>query len=133
MGALLNRFHLVFVSGLILIIVVLSFLIGREQGRAESSETGVVISCDPSLLSGPILEQSEGVQGEGLVPQNPEVLSDSSFGVETPQDGRFVGSKNGSKYYTPGCPGALRIQPNNYRWFSSEEDATMQGYSRGSC
>lgn len=42
--------------------------------------------------------------------------------------GRLVGSKNGSVYHFPWCPGAQRIAEENKIWFDSKEDAEKAGY-----
>ncbi len=59
---------------------------------------------------------------------------DSENVTPPPTSGLFVGSKNGTKYYSsPSCGSAKRIKSENYVWFSSAEDAELQGYTRGSC
>lgn len=127
-----------FLSGLISILMVLSFLIGREEGRAAAVQNAVVLSCSPEVLAGLTVPPPESDPEEtvGIVPATPVVLSeDAPASTESTSvvKGKYMGSKNGTKYYTPRCPGAGRIKPENYIWFSSEEDATMQGYSKGSC
>lgn len=47
--------------------------------------------------------------------------------------GKYVGSKNGTKYYEPTCATVKRIKAENYIWFESEADAKLQGYNKGSC
>ena len=42
--------------------------------------------------------------------------------------GAYVASKNGTKYYLPDCPGALRISDQNKVWFASKDDAEAEGY-----
>ncbi|MFA6251555.1 MAG: hypothetical protein WC603_02940 [Candidatus Paceibacterota bacterium] len=41
---------------------------------------------------------------------------------------RYVASKNGKMYYSPGCSGAKRIKPENEVWFSTTEEAEKSGY-----
>ncbi|MEK7208885.1 MAG: hypothetical protein AAB677_01340 [Patescibacteria group bacterium] len=41
----------------------------------------------------------------------------------------FVGSKNGTKYHYPWCPGAVRIKEENKVWFTTVEDARRAGYT----
>ncbi len=48
---------------------------------------------------------------------------------ETAKTGQFVGSKSGSKYHLPTCPGALRILAENKVWFSSKDEALAKGYT----
>lgn len=40
-----------------------------------------------------------------------------------------VGSKNGSKYHLPDCPGAKNIAEKNKRYFKSVAEAKIAGYS----
>lgn len=106
----------------------LSYFLGVEQGRKEGGR-GIVFSCSNTTLKKQVISEqtikSDFVQKENIVPQ--------VQGVSTETKGMYVGSKNGTKYYTPGCSGTSRIKPENYIWFQSAEDATLQGYSKGSC
>ena len=43
--------------------------------------------------------------------------------------GQIVASKNGTKYYLPGCAGANRISDANKVWFASVALAVKAGYS----
>ncbi|MFH1178661.1 MAG: hypothetical protein V1711_03010 [bacterium] len=43
--------------------------------------------------------------------------------------GRFVASKNGTKYYLPECAGADRILESNKVWFASVPAAVAAGYT----
>ena len=43
--------------------------------------------------------------------------------------GQFVASKNGTKYYLPGCAGAGRISDANKVWFISASAAQSAGYA----
>ena len=72
---------------------------------------------------------------------------DSSLGSTTPAEhvpmpqqkalsgaGRFVGSKSGSAYHYPWCPGALKIKEENKIWFQTKEEAEARGYKpAGNC
>ncbi|MFH1392867.1 MAG: Ada metal-binding domain-containing protein [Patescibacteria group bacterium] len=42
--------------------------------------------------------------------------------------GNFMASINGTAYYPKGCPSANRINEENIIWFSTKEEAEMQGY-----
>ena len=50
----------------------------------------------------------------------------ATTGTET---GQVVASKNGTKYYLPGCAGAGRISEANKVWFASVALATKAGYT----
>lgn len=96
--------------GLLVAIATLSFYCGMLEGK-KGREDPVVVSCVKEL---PI---------------------DSSADAETPidQSGMFVGSKHGTKYYTPECSGVDRIKEENRIWFKNAQDATLQGYTPASC
>ncbi len=135
MGMFITRHYHFFLTGLVAILMVLCFLIGREEGRTHIVPA-VVLSCAPETLSElkiPVHALSGGVatgqihQTAGIVPTEPAVLS-----AQTSR-GKYFGSKNGTKYYTPGCAAGNRIKPENYVWFSDEEDARLQGYTPARC
>ena len=59
-----------------------------------------------------------------------------STSMETaPQgDGSVIGSKNGTKYHYPWCPGAKQISEVNMVYFTSVEKAREAGYTpAGNC
>ncbi len=43
--------------------------------------------------------------------------------------GLVVASRSGSVYYFPWCAGALKIAPQNERWFDTEAAAQRAGYA----
>ncbi|MCC6290949.1 hypothetical protein IT398_02695 [Candidatus Nomurabacteria bacterium] len=45
----------------------------------------------------------------------------------TATGGNFVASKNGSRYYLPGCPGVKRIKEENKIWFRTKAEAEDRG------
>lgn len=54
--------------------------------------------------------------------------------VPTSLPGQFVGSKNGSKYHLPWCPGAQQMKEENKVWFTDKSAAEVAGYSpAGNC
>ncbi|MFA5942175.1 MAG: hypothetical protein WC798_00670 [Candidatus Paceibacterota bacterium] len=67
------------------------------------------------------------IGGQGIVigevnnPPSPEATAGEA--------GKFVASRNGTKYYLPSCSGASRISESNKVWFSSAEAAVAAGYS----
>lgn len=46
-----------------------------------------------------------------------------------PSTGAYVGSRNGTKYHLPACPGAKRIKEENRVWFATKEQAAAAGYA----
>ncbi len=123
----------------VLLLAILSYILGYQtasQKRAVSNG-GIVFSCQEETLSqqkvlGVQKDLSQSnidtseVQGQNNNVNNSEITDQSKKGI-------YVGSKNGTKYYTPGCSATNRIKPENYIWFQSVEDATLQGYTKGSC
>lgn len=116
---------------LVLVVIGLSFALGYGQGRKASSSSGIVFSCANTVLEPQkITPQVLGVQAAD---SSKKEVSSTEPSSTTEKGGAYMGSKNGTKYYTPGCSGTKRIKPENYIWFQSVEDATLQGYTKGSC
>jgi hypothetical protein len=105
---------------LIGLIIGLSFYLGYQEGRRKSVPA-VALMCTPEVLSQ--LTVPTKVLASGAVA--PEVAPLAT--------GAFVGSKNSTKYYAPGCSAVKRIKPENYRWFKDARDAEIQGYTPGKC
>ena len=122
----IHRYYPGFFIFFLVLIIGLSFYIGYEQGKGVTSTQGIVFSCPTTVLdTQKISPQVLGVQSS--------LVDTADTSPATATGGAYLGSKNGTKYYTPGCPGTKRIKPENYIWFQSVEDATLQGYSKGSC
>jgi hypothetical protein len=49
--------------------------------------------------------------------------------AEVKSAGKYVASKNGTKYYLPSCSGAKSISEANKIWFSTKEEAEKAGYT----
>lgn len=47
-------------------------------------------------------------------------------------EGKYVASRNGTKYYTEDCSGANSINEENKIWFRSGEEAELAGYEKSS-
>lgn len=58
-----------------------------------------------------------------------EVLPFTAIQASSTTEGHIVASKNGTKYYTPGCAGAERIAEANKIWFLSATAAANAGYA----
>jgi hypothetical protein len=97
----------------------LSFYVGMLEGQKSRGESVSLLCRDDvlSTLAIPLKTDDSSV---------PKV-------VEPSTKGKFAGSKNGTKYYAPGCTGLNRIKPENIIWFQNAEDATLQGYTPASC
>ena len=110
-----NERKIVLGLGIILVVVV-SFTFGIMKGKG--------ITQDPLVIS---------------IAEVPPVVINSNDSVSSEEKTKigeglttcvYVGSKNGSKYYPPTCSYAKKINPDNLRCFSSDEDAVQKGYEK---
>lgn len=95
---------------LFFLISLLAFGLGRLS-IIEERKTPVTIEYDLNLL--------------------PEDLRDQDvlFKEEIPKNiGAVVGSKNGTVYHLPWCPGAQQMNEENKIWFASVKVAEEEGY-----
>lgn len=108
---------------IILLVGFAGFGLGRLS-KIQESRPEVTISNLPS----PAVASSDTSisQGEdaGIIPAMPTAPLPV---VETVQN--FVGSRNGSKYHYPWCPGAQQIKEENKMWFATREEAAAAGYT----
>lgn len=134
MNSFIHKYYSVFFILFLVTIVGLSFYLGYEQGKSREvgGQKQIVFSCPNTILDKQKITGSVLGNSYSSETANP-VSSDDTSGASTEVGGAYMGSKNGTKYYTPGCPGSKRIKPENYIWFQSAQDATLQGYSKGSC
>jgi len=119
MGNFLIRHYRSLFTILLIAMLFLAFFLGFITGKQQSGAS-VALQCSPEVLEKlaiPVARLSNNaITGERIVAAN--------------TTGAFVGSKNGTKYYTPTCSGVKRIKPENYVWFENAQDAELQGYSR---
>ena len=98
-----------------------SFYLGYIQGKKIKS-SGVTLNCPDNVLAQlaiPTKALASGTYKKPLI-------------AGTDSKRAFFGSKNGTKFYTPGCKAGNRIKPENIIWFSSQSEAEIQGYSKAS-
>jgi hypothetical protein len=107
-------------------IVILSFYVGMLEGKRGGGST-VTLSCTDEVLKSLTIHAPL----ESIATLDAPVLPKASSTSAT--EGMFAGSKNGTKYYTPGCAGLDRIKPENIIWFKDAQDATLQGYTAAAC
>lgn len=117
----------------------MSFYVGYLEGRRKVSSGGVTLSCSDSVL------EALKIPTNTLASQLPQTKNLTAGVAEvtiptvqvptnsTNTSGKYLGSKNGTKYYTPQCSGVRRIKPENIIWFQSEQDAQLQGYTAAKC
>ncbi len=109
-------------AGIILLLVfvaVISFLLGSFS-RAKRGGDEIVFSCDPTVL------QTLAIPKDST---NQPLVAQASIATA----GQYFASKNGERFYPATCASAQkRIKPENLIWFESTEEATLQGFTRGS-
>ena len=98
------------------LVVFTAFGLGRATAPIPE-KSPIVVEKFP--LQASVAETSMGeTQGNSATP----------FGTAPNKIGKFVASKNGTKYYLPSCSGANRIKEENRIWFVSEQEAESSGY-----
>lgn len=130
MADFIHKYYSALFISFLLVIVGLSFYVGYEQGSAGKEEGSIVFSCPNTVLDIQKIPLTASVEASS---SKDITVADESITTNTGSSGAYMGSKNGTKYYTPGCSGSKRIKPENYVWFQSVQDATLQGYTKGSC
>lgn len=70
-------------------------------------------------------DSTSSLQGNASIDESPSVTSETA----ATSIGQIVASKNGTKYYLPGCAGADRISLANKVWFASVAAAVAAGYA----
>jgi hypothetical protein len=131
MASFFHKYYLILFLLFLSASVEFSFLLGYQQGtNTTKPNNSIVFSCPNTIL------QSQEIKNLTQNTNNKESPGNNDTSDTTNQKqngGAFMGSKNGKKYYTPGCPGSKRIKPVNIIWFQTAQDATLQGYTKGSC
>ncbi len=131
MKAFVQKNYIWIFTFLLIVYGVIAFIFGYQiSKRGAKTQTGIVFSCEETLLK---QNKINTIQNREDLANISPVTEDVEIDSQNQNNGAFVGSKNGTKYYTPGCPATKRIKTENYIWFQSEEDANLQGYTKGSC
>lgn len=120
---------------IILLVAMLSFLLGRISKIGESKE-GVRVTNNSPLAPLPAGSVG-GLKQERGTAQTPVSVTQSGQAaavVNSDVGGKIevVGSKNGTKYHLPSCPGAKQISEKNLIKFESIEEARSRGYTPAS-
>ncbi|MEI6022626.1 MAG: hypothetical protein WCQ32_02180 [bacterium] len=127
-----KQYKILFIIGVLLIAGV-SYYIGLQEGL-QRGESRVALSCDKGILD--TLAIPTGLLSGKTQPAaiNTNTTQNNTSSIDTQNvTGKYVGSRNGKKYYTVGCSGTKRIKPANLIYFKDIQDAQLQGYSKGSC
>lgn len=109
-----------FYGVLVILVAIVSFGLGRlsiSQNSQAFQEKAPIVLFEGA--SAPIAPSSSV----------PEVHEPQVAGAAA---GTYVGSRNGSKYHLPWCPGASQIKDSNKVFFASKEEAEKAGYTPAS-
>lgn len=117
MQAFIARYYQPILFSLLALLLGVVFYAGYLEGKGSNTQP-VVLACTQNVLDKLSIPTEAIGNGTASAPVT---------------SGVYVGSKNGTKYYTPSCSEVKRIKPANYIWFKSAEDAQIQGYTLGSC
>jgi len=114
----------IFTMLVIILIAFSSFGLGRLS-KIEENKTPLSIQTNQNNSN--LAAISKTIIGDSPKPvevKPPQVLSNV--------DGKYVASKNSTKYHAPWCSGAKRIKEENIIWFNSKEEAEKAGYTPAS-
>ncbi len=109
-----GRSRSLFIAGLIIVVSVGSFSLGRLSANDSSSLEIVSRTGEAGAFM--------AASATAHLPKPPD---------PTATLGEVVGSKTSGKYYFPWCGAARAIREENKRWFSSVEVAQAAGFTPG--
>jgi len=104
-----------FVAILIVLVAVVSFGLGRASYKPDNRQTSGIAPATVVESLIPTLHTDTSTTTEPIAPET------------TPN--AYVGSKNGTKYHLPWCPGAKQMKEENKIWFQTKEKAEAAGYT----
>jgi hypothetical protein len=104
----------------------LGMLAQREMGQGgEEDRVWVEKLSEQGMVQGAAVGAAE------LTGTPDEPAAPTAAAAVPAQAGKYVASKNGTKYYLPTCGTAKRIKDENKVWFASKEQAASAGYAPG--
>jgi len=129
--SILTRYYQPLFAIVLVLIIGFTFYTGFLEGK-RTTAPAVTLSCNQNILSK--LSRPLETLANGVTADASGGNSVSGPATTEAMAGHYVGSKNGTKYYPSLTCGAVkRIKPDNYLWFTSAEDAQLQGYTPGKC
>lgn len=105
-------------------VILLSF-ISYGLGRLSAPQPKEPIKIEASSKN--ILKEIK-LPEEAADNSTPAVDNKKDDNIPQAKRGKYVASKNGTKYHLPGCSGAKRIKEENKIWFDSKAEAEQAGY-----
>ena len=124
-GVKKNEADIVLVIGVILISLI-SFGGGWLLGNSSKLTTQETMKIEEIPLEELRASPTQGTANQQQEKNVKEQEKQPSSSKETQQ--QFVGSKNGTVYHFPWCPGAQQIKEENKIYFNSREEAEKAGY-----
>jgi hypothetical protein len=106
---------------LMILIIILVGLAGFGLGKLSNAGEGKAVIIQTG-------SKENTVPDSFKEPQN----TASAINAVSGNLGEIVASKNGTKYYLPGCNGVGRILDQNKVYFASEKEALDAGYTKAS-
>lgn len=106
--------------------IILSLVLGIGFGRLWGLQT----SRSPITIIEPIQAVIASSSQATVITTSQEVVKSAGKSSGKPAiepAGRYVASKNSTKYHLTTCPGASQIKEENKRWFDSKEAAEKAG------
>lgn len=119
---------------IIILVAILSFLLGRISKIGENKEPVRVVNNSNTSInnppSPPYIKGGTEKETSASVTQSDQAAA--VVNSTTEEKVEVVGSKNGTKYHLPTCPGAKQISEKNLIKFESIEEARSRGYTPAS-
>ena len=103
---------------LIVMVGVTGFLLGRHSVGPENGDM-------PSI----VLKEPESPSDTEIPSFAPQKNTEQPAAAITASEGQYVGSRSGTKYHLPWCPGAQQIKEENKVWFATKDEAESKGYT----
>ena len=106
----------IFFAIIVVLVGIASFSLGRASVIENSPKPSTVQSSLPAAVT--------------LAPADIKAVPapQAKAATEKAAGGELVGSKSGTKYHLPTCPGAKQIKAENKIFFASREAAEAAGY-----
>lgn len=101
----------IFIALVIILVAFASFGLGRLSKIEDSREPITIENLS---------------QGSAAIASRANPVSQTNPPVPS-EKGKFVASKNGTKYYLPWCSGVDKINEVNKVWFETKEEAEARG------
>lgn len=97
----------------------------REGVKIEGIAGSEALPAAVSAASAPIIPKASGAKSSYTKKALPT-------GTATAATGKYVASRNGTKYYLPFCGTVNRIKEENKIWFNTKEEAEAAGFGPAS-